>query len=201
MEVNTVPYTDVLEGAMERKIRTGTWKEWCWPPTGDTFTSISDFRGFLYKHVYSASSNNNWEAALPKEINGNQPESAEEAALRQRMADVWKEVHDESQRQSELASEGNIRPPAPPHSKQHSKRGRATQEEIILATKDFHCEMIIKMMAALSKEHELLYQLIAHPMIQFIVVVLPEDRRETRFSVCISSHAHTMSSLHFSTCA
>jgi hypothetical protein len=185
LEMPTVPFVDLLKGAVERKAETGTWKEWCWPQTGETFRSLADFREHLFKSVYTTSQNSNWEDALPREINGNQAESKEEAALRARMAEVWKEVNEETRKQAEAVQDGSLRPaaPMPGGGKPHSKRVRSTQEEIILATKEFHGEMIVKMMAAMAREHDLLYQLVAHPIIQFIVATLPEECRETRFQV------------------
>jgi hypothetical protein len=182
--MTNLSYAELLECAIERKAKTGTWKEWGWAQTGDLFTSQDDFRAFLFKFVYNINHNANWEKFLPAEVNGNVPESPSEAALRRRMAEVWKEVTDETKKQNDLVNEGNIRPAASVgNNKVHPKRTRSTQEEIVQATKEFHIEMIIKMMAALSKEHDLIYQLVSHPLVQFLVAAVRESVRETRYQV------------------
>ena len=157
--------------------------------TGDTFDTQSEFREYLFKHVYPSSHNPNWKAELPDEVNGPQQEAEAEAALRKRMADVWKEVSELSRKQQEAVNEGSVRPivQKPSSSAKHAhalaKRTRATPEEMMAHMKDFHIEMIVKMMAALSQEHELLYQLVAHPLVQFLCATLPPDKCESHFAV------------------
>jgi hypothetical protein len=183
-DITLLAFTELLDSAIARKARTGTWKEWTWPATGDSFVSQESFRAFLFKHVYNTDSDANAARFLPKDLAVPEPESPVEAALRERMAEVWKEVAEESRRQGETVGEGWLRAVGPgTGGKQHTKRTRSTQDEIVAATKEFHIEMIIKMMAALSKEHELLYQLVAHPIVQFLVANVRDNVRETRFSV------------------
>jgi hypothetical protein len=183
-DLTILSYTELLDAAIARKMKTGTWKEWTWQATGDIFTSQESFRNFLFKYVYNVEQDTNAARFLPKDLAVPEPESAAEAALRERMAQVWKEVSDESRRQGESVGEGMQRlVGSSTQGKGHTKRTRSTQDEIVAATKDFHIEMIIKMMAALSKEHELLYQLVAHPIIQFLVASVRDDVRATRYPV------------------
>lgn len=176
-------YTDLLEQAVARKAKTATWKEWSWPATGDTFTSQDDLRAFLFAHVYNVDSNANAERFLPKDLGVPEPESAAEAALRERMGAVWREVSEESRKQAEAAGEGTLRAVGGAAAKGHAKRTRSTQDEITAATKEFHIDMVVRMVAALSKEHELLYQLVAHPLVQFLVSSVRDGLRETRYQV------------------
>lgn len=186
MQPMNVPFTELVDAALERKAKTGTWKEWCWPPTGDCFTSQEAFRAFLFKNVYHIERNPDWATFLPRELHGTQREVAAEAAMRARISAVWKEVTAEVKKQTEQVNDGILRPIIPTANTKAAKRTRPTQDEVAMATKAFHIEMIIKMMAALSKENDLIYQLVALPLVQLIVLTLREGVRETVFQVRLS---------------
>lgn len=170
-----VTYEEILVGGVERKRQTGTWKEWTWPAADAAFTSQDDFRAYLLGHVYPTPLHRF--LGKEREVGSELPA---ELALRARCAELWREVNESVRAFQEQLQEGTLKVVPGAGGKGGHKRTRASVEEVVAATKQHHIDMIIKMMASLCQEHDLLYTSIAHPLTLFLVGTIRDSVRNSQ---------------------
>jgi hypothetical protein len=175
MQGESLPFLDILDKALARKGEFGTWKAWIWPATGDAFPRQSDFRKFVIQQMEMASPDTALNLLLDYDQSGKQDTEAE-GRFRERMIALRKEVQEALKLHTDRMNGVTVRNGR----KVANRRVRLPTDEIVSATKEFHIDMIVKMMGALGKEHELFYQYVAQPIAHYLISLMPDDMTDIR---------------------